>query len=206
MKGREEMAKRMLVLTGLVLALSACGSVGEQLAGSLATERSALIAATARAEATVPPSPEGTWVWEEKIRIMYEVTGDANGVTITMLNDTGGIDQGNYVLPFRYMGSFSKDTSVFSVSARIIDPTWGTPEVTCRIATYEMALIPRLKAETSPESVIVVATSVPPSVGDFITESGPGLVVAAKAVETKVAAKAVGPGNIASCLWKNAGN
>ncbi|MFV2044556.1 MAG: hypothetical protein ACC700_15145 [Anaerolineales bacterium] len=197
MKSRIAMVTSVLALTGLALAGSACGPAGEAYLGAMATERSALIAAT--------ESPEGTGVLGGDIKVMYEVTGDANGVTITLLNDTGGIDQGNYVLPFRYMGSFPNDTSVFSISARIIDPTWGTPEVTCRIATYTMAFRPGLKVETKTEPVVVAATSKPPSVGDFITEFGPGLEVETK-TKTKVTAVAAGPGNIATCLWENADN
>ena len=203
MKSRIAMVASVLALTGLALAASACGPAGEAYLGAMATERSALIAATARSEAKAPPNPEGTGVSGGDIKVMYEVTGDANGVTVTLVNDTGGIDQGNYGLPLRYLGTFPSDTSVFSVAALIYDPTYGSPEITCRIAVVR---ITGFFIDTG-DGVIGLEDEIPKfddamqGERSMLEFSSPLMDIA-----LKVEAKASGFGNTATCLWENANN
>jgi len=129
MKSRIAMVASVLAMA---LVGSACGPAGEAYLGAMATARSEAIA-TVRAEGTgVTHKVTGNML------VKYEVTGDANGVTITLLNETGGISQGNYVLPFKNLVAFPVDTPILSISARIIDPTHGVPSITCRIIATTM--------------------------------------------------------------------
>jgi len=53
---------------------------------------------------------------------------------------TGGINQGDYTLPYTYWALFPHDMPILSISARIIDPIQGAPQVACRIAIYAVML------------------------------------------------------------------
>ena len=101
MKSRIAMVASVLALTGLALAGSACGTAGEAYLGAMAT---------ARSEAIATESPEVTGRLGRDKSVLHEVTGDANGVTITLVNETGGINQGDYTLPYRYWARFPQDT------------------------------------------------------------------------------------------------
>lgn len=188
--------KSRIAMVASVLALALVGSAcSEETLSIMVTERSRLIMATAPAKATSSA--------EKDIKVMYEVTGDANGVTVTLVNDTGGIDQGNYGLPFRYMGSFPNDTSVFSVAALIYDPTYGSPEITCRIAVVRITgfFIDTGDGVIGLEDELSKFDDAVQGERSVLEFSSPLMDIA-----PKVEAKASGFGNTATCLWENADN
>ncbi len=187
MKSRKAMVASVLALTGLALAGSAC--VSENTMGALATARADAIAAES-ADALDPPAPttvpRDSWV-------LYEVTGDANGVSIAMVNETGGIDQGDYVLPFRNTAYFPHDMPILSISARIIDPIQGVPQIVCRIAVIEYtgSMLEIRSAMLELDDAMQLKGS--------LLEFGRGS--AAFDLALKVEAEASSFGNSATCLW-----
>lgn len=186
MKSRKAMVASVLGLTGLALAGSACGP---ELADTLAEGRRAFMTATAEARATPTTVPRDPWV-------LYEITGTADAVSITMVNKTGGIDQGDYVLPFRNVGTFSNDGPFPFISARIIRPTQGVPEIACRIAVIEFT-----------GSMFEIRDSML-KLDDAMQLKGSMLEFSSGSfyIALKVEAEASGFGNTAICLWENADN
>ena len=83
---------------------------------------------------------------ERPIAVTYEIKGTAKAVSLTWENDTGGTNQGDYKVPFKWIRSFPADTWFLYISAQIIEPTIGSPEITCRILADGIELA---KAEAS---------------------------------------------------------
>ncbi len=70
---------------------------------------------------------------QDSVQVAYEITGSAIAIPITMENNTNGTEQATESMPFKWTGKFEERNPFLYISAQILRPTTGNPEITCRI-------------------------------------------------------------------------